>query len=123
VSERSGEFQDDEDKILYEQAMEGLQRTGSVAQRARSRIKWVEYLMDYGRADSAEVIIEQLEEESVDADLAGEIQLLKAEYLLRYDRQQEAEAILEAIETNRENTPAREKARHRLEELERSTDR
>jgi hypothetical protein len=55
--------------------------------------------------------------------LVSEVQLLKAEYLLRHARQQEAEAILESMETSRENTPAREKARHRLEELERSTDR
>jgi tetratricopeptide (TPR) repeat protein len=114
---------DDEDKVLYEQAMEGLQKTGSVAQRARSRIKWVEYLMDYGRADSTLVIVEELEQQTLDAELMSEVQLLKAEYLLRHDRQQEAGAVLEAIETNRENTTAREKARHRLEELERSTDR
>jgi tetratricopeptide (TPR) repeat protein len=107
-----------DDESMYEQALQGLEQTGSARQRTRSRIDRLEYRLEHEPPDSVAFEIQWLEGSLEDVILQERVQLLKAEYLMQTGQRDQALEILRLVESRRDHVPASERAANRLKELQ-----
>ncbi|MAO63614.1 MAG: hypothetical protein CL666_01305 [Balneola sp.] len=104
---------------LHKRALQELRELGSPRQKAKAKVRWAQYRLEYASPDEADSVwteFIELEEKLTDLDLLDELQVLKAEYLLQRQRAEEARGLLEKVAgaEGRQNA-AKHKARYLLQ--------